>query len=196
MKLHMPEFTTKWFQEETLPLWRKHLVPRGPVRSYVESGVYEGASLLWVFENLLTTDGYAVGIDPFVPKRRQHLEATAAVQERCRRNLAGAVSTGRLELIERRSQDVLLEWCAAKHAPLDVVFLDGEHEAVPCLEDMVCAWRLLRVGGVLICDDLDYRWIRRRPRVWEAVTAFEWAYERRFETLYRTRKQVAYLKVQ
>lgn len=193
----LPHFTTKWFHKETQPLWEKYLLPRGPFKDYCEAGVFEAASLLWAFDNLLSPNGHAVGIDSFKPKRKKNTAEMAAVRERCFRNTEAARATGRLNLIERRSQDVFLDWCAAPAiVDFDFIFIDAEHEGVACLEDLVFSWRLLKVGGVLVVDDLDYRWQRRRPRTWEAVTAFEWAYERRFETIYRTRKQVAYLKVQ
>ena len=38
----------------------------------------------------------------------------------------------------------------------DIIYVDGRHEARSALEDLVLAWRLLAVGGVLIADDYLY----------------------------------------
>ena len=35
----------------------------------------------------------------------------------------------------------------------EFIFVDGDHTSAAVLEDMVLAWRLLPVGGVMLCDD-------------------------------------------
>lgn len=44
-----------------------------------------------------------------------------------------------------------------KGEKFDVIYIDGSHIARDALLDMVTAWELLRVGGILICD--DYGWV-------------------------------------
>jgi predicted O-methyltransferase YrrM len=38
----------------------------------------------------------------------------------------------------------------------DFIYVDGSHQAPDVLEDLVMAYQLLRVGGLLVCD--DYLW--------------------------------------
>lgn len=54
----------------------------------------------------------------------------------------------------------------------DFIYVDGGHDAANALQDLALSWRLLRPGGVFICD--DYQWehphLARLPRV--AIDAF------------------------
>ena len=40
----------------------------------------------------------------------------------------------------------------------DLIYIDGNHSAATVLEDMVLSFRLLRTGGVMICDDYTGGW--------------------------------------
>ena len=52
---------------------------------------------------------------------------------------------------------------AAAGERFDVIYIDGDHEARIVLEDSVLAWRLLRVGAVIVWD--DYRWTTTNANV-------------------------------
>lgn len=201
------EFTSRWFSRDVLPLWERHLLQRAPLKSYLEIGVSEGQSLLWAFENLLAPDGHAIGVDNYTAKRQKNIPEMQANRERCLRNTAGARETGRLELIEWPSKNVLLSWCADKHdyfnasshdehQSFDLIYVDGSHWAWDALPDIVLSWELLTVGGVLIVDDVHRIVHRAKPLVRPAAEAFEHCYETRYSELYRSARQRAYVKME
>ena len=63
------EFSTDWFTNQNrIPLWEKMLRPfKGkPDIHYLEVGVYEGRSAIWMLENILTHPSSTLtGIDIF-----------------------------------------------------------------------------------------------------------------------------------
>lgn len=178
-----PEFTIDWFTH-TIPLWEQSLAGfrgRSGLR-YLEIGVYEGRSLLWMLDNVLTAeDARATGIDPFLEP---------GTEERFRANLAKSGHGEKVELIVGYSQ---IEMKRLEPDSYDVIYVDGSHTADDVLADAVLSWQLLRVGGLVIFD--DYRWSGtggpgRRPlpaelRPQVAVDAFVTAYRNEVEIVHR-----------
>jgi SAM-dependent methyltransferase len=139
------DFTSDWFTPN-IPVWREVLAPYAgkPGVRYLEVGLFEGRSALWVLENVLTDPtSRLVGVDPFL----------GDYQGRYRRNVERSGAAGRVRTIKGYSQVVL------RTVPLesfDIVYIDGSHATADVLEDAVLSWRLLKPGGALIFD--DYRW--------------------------------------
>lgn len=140
------EFSTDWFSYN-IPIWEKALAPyRGkPELNYLEIGVFEGRSCVWMLENILTdSTARLTGMDVFldVPKSRflANIERTGAANK--------------VNLIVGSSQKEL------RKLPLesfDIIYIDGSHSADDVLEDAILSWRLLKEGGLLIFD--DYAWV-------------------------------------
>jgi predicted O-methyltransferase YrrM len=61
-----------------------------------------------------------------------------------------------VELIERGSEIALPQLMTAGKGPYDFIFIDGWHTFDHTLIDCFYATRLLRVGGVLALDDVDW----------------------------------------
>lgn len=175
-------FTIDWFTH-AIPSWEEALGPFAgkPDLRYLEIGVYEGRSLLWMLDNVLTHSGArATGIDPFLDKKSELL---------FRANLEKSGHAGKVTVIVGFSQTEL------RKLPLDsfdVVYIDGSHTADDVLADATLSFDLLRVGGLMIFD--DYRWTgtqrgrtplppELRPQV--AINAFITAYRNRVEVVYR-----------
>ena len=140
-------FSQDWFTGH-IPIWRKALVSYvgQPDVQYLEVGIFEGRSALWMLENVLThPTSRLVGVDVFEgPLRAQYLA-----------NLALSGAQDRAKTIVEPSQ------IALRRLPLesfDVIYIDGSHAEDDVLEDAVLSFRLLKPGGVLIFD--DYRWAR------------------------------------
>jgi predicted O-methyltransferase YrrM len=163
-------FTSDWFSAD-VPSWSQTL---GPLRGradlqYLEIGVYEGRSLLWVLENVLTDPtSHLTGID-------------VKLRPRLLSNLELSGHADRVTLIEGPSQVEL------RRLPLrsfDVVYIDGSHVSADVLSDAVQSFELLKDGGLMIFD--DYTWVgawvtmrgllpdQLRPRM--AIDAFLEAY--------------------
>lgn len=157
------EFTTDWFTMR-IPKWREMLKPfKGqPDIHYLEIGVSEGRSALWMLENILTHPTAKITcLDIFINKTKY------------KRFLSNLILSGFLDkaiMIKGRSQITL------KTLPLnsyDIVYIDGSHTAPDVLADAVLSWDLLKKGGIIIFDDYMLDWElppQDRPKI--AIEAF------------------------
>lgn len=68
--------------------------------------------------------------------------------------------SARLTKIKGRSVSALDTLLVAKKK-FDFIYVDGSHRREDVLTDSVLAWRLLKIGGILIWD--DYKWRRDQP---------------------------------
>ena len=135
-------FDSDWFSKR-VPIWAALLEPymgRPDVR-YLEVGLWQGRSLLWVMENVLTNpESRATGIDISLHADLLH-------------NLAISGASDRVTTIEAASQWALRKLPASSY---DIIYIDGSHTADDVLADIVLAWPLLKPGGVMILDDYRY----------------------------------------
>jgi hypothetical protein len=97
-------------------------------------------------------------IDSFAGGVEHSADAVRGLEARFRANIA---TTGQEEQVEvhvgtslERLAALLLRGVVA-----DFVYVDGSHQAPDVLGDLVLGVRLLRPGGVMICD--DYLWRRQ-----------------------------------
>jgi predicted O-methyltransferase YrrM len=149
------QFTTDWFSKKS-PAWSvvlKDLVGKPNLR-YLEVGVYEGRSVVWMLENVLTHPTSTVtGLDIFWAYDAKEYEYSPELQKLYEDNVIAAGGEGRFTTIVGLSQETLREQPLGYY---DVIYIDGAHNGPEVLEDAILAWRLLKMGGVLIFD--DYRW--------------------------------------
>jgi len=136
------EFTTDWFSHN-IPVWTTVFAPyRGrPGLRYLEIGVYEGRSLLWVLEHVLT--------DPSCRLTGVDIEISPVLLS----NLDRSGRSERVTTIEGPSQ---VELRKLPPESFDIIYVDGSHTADDVLADAVLSWELLRTGGIIIFD--DYQW--------------------------------------
>ena len=141
-----------WFSTN-VPVWEKALADyRGkPGVRYLEVGVFEGRSSIWMLDNILThPSSRATVIDPFLAPANYpgtHLEEAFLA------NLRASGAEDRTTVIKGYSQLELRELPLDSY---DIIYVDGSHTADDVLEDVVLAWRLLKNGGLIILD--DYGW--------------------------------------
>jgi hypothetical protein len=169
------EFSTDVFTWN-IPIWEKALAPfRGkPGLRYLEVGVFEGGSVLWMLQNVLTDPGAsATVIDVFEGDLKRRFLA----------NLKKSGDERKVTVIGGYSQVEL------RRQPLDgfdVVYIDGSHSADDVLEDAVLSWRLLKPGGLLIFDDYAWRPGSPHPSDWPGpgIQIFYTLYGRRFDVVH------------
>lgn len=164
-----------------VPLWEKVLSPfKGkPDIHYLEIGVFEGRSIIWMLENILThSTSKATGIDTFPGNLKENFLANLKIS-----GFADKVTT-----ITGLSQIEL------RHLPLDsfdIIYIDACHTTDDTLADAVLSWPLLKNEGLLIFD--DYYWkekedfpLELRPKI--AIDAFITTYRNFIEVVHHNRQ--------
>lgn len=173
--LHNYRFSKDTLFSSRIPLWEKtlgHLRGR-PGINYLEIGVLEGRSALWMLENILTDPTAKMTcIDIFPGQLREKFLA----------NLRMSGSYEKATVIKGRSQVEL------RYLPLnyfDIVYIDGSHLAQNVLSDAVLSWELLKTGGIMIFDDYKFKKLppEVRPRI--AIDSFVNAFNSDVEIIHR-----------
>lgn len=142
-------FTSGWHGRH-VEIWSQVLAPlRGqPDLGYLEVGVFEGRSLLWMLDNVLThASARATAVDVFGSSYEATFDA----------NLEISGSAAKVTKLVGPSGHVLR---GLGGATFDVIYIDGSHTADDVLLDATLCWDLLKPGGLMIFD--DYAWPGRR----------------------------------
>jgi TonB family protein len=165
-----------WFTRH-IPIWEEALASlRGkPNIHYLEIGVFEGRSVIWMVENILTHPSSRLTvIDPF-----GEYEHYADPEQTFRDNVELSGATDRTTIIKGFSQEEL------RKLPLrsfDIIYIDGDHSVDSVLEDAVLCWRLLKDGGILIFDDYE---MPQTPPTRTAMNTFVRFYGKHFNIMHR-----------
>lgn len=167
----MRHFTTDWFTSYG-PQWLErlgHLKDRAV--SMLEVGSYEGRSACWLMENILThNESRLLCVDPWDGTDKTLGIQTIKAYELFKGNTRRYGS--RVSHIRDTSTRALAQFITQGRT-FDVVFVDGDHEGLTALTDLVMSWHLLKNGGHLVMD--DYGWtheaLRSLPK--DAWHAFE-----------------------
>ena len=165
-----------WFTRH-IPIWEKALfsLKGKPDINYLEVGVFEGRSVIWAVENILThPSSRLTAIDPFIPYGE-----FVDYERTFRDNLELSGATDRTTIIKGFSQEEL------RKLPLDsfdIIYIDGDHSIDSVLEDAVLCWRLLKEGGILIFDDYE---MPQTPPTRTAMNTFIRFYGKHFNIMHR-----------
>lgn len=167
------DFTVDWFSRH-IPVWDQLIAQKSP-RRIVEIGSFEGRSACYFVERcaahgpleLWCVDTWEGGEEHLANSRPGEAERRMKdVEARFDRNIAearaGAAFPVTFHKMKSRSNIALAELLAADKQPtMDLVYVDGSHQAPDVLSDATLAFSLLKVGGLLIFD--DYLWFRSDP---------------------------------
>jgi predicted O-methyltransferase YrrM len=171
-----PTFSNSWFANNQ-KVWEAVLEPmKGkPNLRYLEVGVFEGQSFVWMFDNVLTDpSSEATAIDLFFAD---------GLEERFAENIERAGVSDRVTIIKGFSNDSLRPLAPDS---FDIIYIDGSHTAANVLRDGLLSWDLLKEGGILIFD--DYALTPRFPstlRPREMIDAIVTAFGKEIEVLHR-----------
>jgi len=165
-------FTSTWFLGN-IPVWEKVLQPyknKEGIR-YLEIGAYEGRSLVWMLDNILThPTARATAIDIII--RKELLE-----------NLRISGAENKVEVVKGSSQAKLRRM---QTESFDIIYIDGSHAAADVLADAVLSWPLLKNDGLLMFDDYKLKTevlpIELRPGI--AIDAFLTVQRNKLEVVY------------
>lgn len=144
------KFSSDWFSHN-IPKWKTVLweFTGRPNLDYLEIGVFEGRSFIWMLENILThPSAKATAVDIFPEDLKERFVANL--------NLSG--SRYKVTILKGTSQTLL------RRLPLesfDIIYIDGSHLAKYVYLDAALSWDLLKKNGLLIFD--DYLWSLEFP---------------------------------
>jgi len=164
-------FSNDWFNDAVKSVWRELLAQLAPSR-VLEIGSFEGASACFLIQQIAAARPLELHcVDTWQGGREHQPGSTAAadmkqVEARFQANVSTAVRSSRfpvkVEVHRAPSVEVLPKLlCDQGAGRFDMVYVDGSHQASDVLWDAVLAFRLLRVGGVIVFD--DYLWSDGAP---------------------------------
>jgi hypothetical protein len=175
-------FTEDWFTSN-IPVWASALknYQGKPDVQYLEIGTWEGRSLLWVLDNILThPTSHLTAIDPLIDD--PGWPASKDIKGTLFANVRLSGEEERVKVIVGFSQVEL------RKLPLysyDIIYIDGSHESFDTLEDLVLSSRLLKENGLLIMDDYQHyadRLLFDRPKF--AMDAFYATFREQFDVIH------------
>jgi tetratricopeptide (TPR) repeat protein len=137
------QFTHDWFTHN-VSTWEIHLKPFAhyPNVHALEIGSFEGMSACWLLDHVLTHPSAKLTcIDLFF-------------QESFETNVKQTGAAQKLIRLTGDSHQLLATLPSERY---DFIYIDGCHLAHHVQQDATLAWRLLKVGGLMVFD--DYEWI-------------------------------------
>jgi len=156
------DFTRGWFRKRNLSTFRELVRPvwTGRPVTYLEIGVFEGMSMRWVLQQILTsTESRAVGIDPWLMTRKLSGHEMEMVWSRALDNTREWGD--RCQLIRSNSHEVLRRMNSRSgfngigRNSVDFCMIDGDHNAYAALDDAQQCLELVKPGGWLLFDDVE-----------------------------------------
>ena len=155
-------FTRQWFRRRNMGTFTEFVHPHWSGRqslTYLEIGVFEGMSLVWMLQNVLTDEtSRAVGIDPWLCGFNMNGDYLDEVMQRALANTEPF--RARCQLIRANSCDILRRmqtkggFLGIGFNDVDICLIDGAHYALSVLDDARQSFKLLKPGGWLIFDDV------------------------------------------
>jgi predicted O-methyltransferase YrrM len=155
------EFTNTWFPGVAKKNW-DYFVPQFNPKYILEIGCYEGQATCYLIEVLSKKQPLEIHcIDPWQNYSELVSEDMSVIEGRFDKNISLAKSRAlhNVEIIKHKeSSDIGLSrlFVEGKRNFFDFIYVDGSHEAPQVLLDAALAFRLLKIGGLMIFD--DYTW--------------------------------------
>jgi len=174
-------FSHDWFSNK-IWMWHDLLAPlRGAAAKVLEVGVFEGRSVIFCLEYM--PHSHVVAIDHFVCKKGWTSSQGVTLQQDCEEIFDHNVE----RYGERVRKMTSPSWAALssliyERQEFDLIYVDAAHNTPDVLADSLLAWRMLKVGGLMVWDDfmLDV-WSMSPNSVTQGICAFLKMYEGQYE---------------
>ena len=159
---HKFQFTRNWFLKRNKMTFVEHIMPkwRGQPCLYLEIGVFEGQSLVWMHQNILTHPrSRSISIDPHLVTSKLSGDYMEDVRQRAIHNTRPWADKARL--IRGNSAEVLRRMCGkggfegVEKGTVDLCMIDGDHNELAVLDDARQVIELVRPGGWILFDDFS-----------------------------------------
>lgn len=133
----------------------QHIIKEiGPPKSVIEIGVFQGYFTFnmtsMIAQNIPDYKHYA--IDPFESSHDLSEDKINEAYDIFQENMKLFPLKQNIEFIRNKSWPALLELLNRK-VRADLIYIDGDHRAAGVLEDLILSYKLVRVGGAILCDD-------------------------------------------
>ena len=157
-------FQRSWFDEDVRPEWEQLTTPfRGKKLNILEVGSFEGASTTWLLDNLMShpesrmtaIDTFEGGMEHQDPDQVHQYDITS-LESRFQSNTSKCEHVNKLRVMKARSDEALLE-LRREATVFDFIYIDASHVAVDVLHDAVVCWRMLKVHGTMVFDDVAWK---------------------------------------
>lgn len=191
MAQHTIEHLDRWFRKTRKEFSRVVERFAGQPILYVEIGVWAGGAMEYVCQNVLThPDSRAIGIDPYDQQTERKRWNMAEIKETARQRAFDVIGD-RASWIYESSETALPKLGdVLQGRSIDLLYIDGRHEAQYALTDFLLAWPYLRNGSIVIFDDFVKDLGSMWPHVRQACAAIELCFGRRIRPLYVGRQYV------
>lgn len=195
--MNTPNFTQDWFTLGQNVL-NQHL---GYLKGqdnlvFMEIGSFEGRSAIWFLENILTGKNCGIiCIDTFQGSNEfnQQRVSVDGLEDRFLGNMKPYGD--KYQLIKGSSQYVLRSHDYDEK--LDLIYIDGSHEASDVLEDLCLSYRAIKKGGYLVLD--DYMWNYNNLQSYQspkiAIDAFMECFKRKVKVIWVSWKVIILQKL-
>jgi predicted O-methyltransferase YrrM len=154
------DFTRNWFRNRNLATFRDKIHPvfgRRPT-VYLELGVFEGMSMVWMLQHVLVHPGSrGVGVDPWLMTTKLNEQTMEAVYQRALHNTSQHSNC----VIQRGNSAEVLRKMNSRGfhgigpCSVDLCMVDGNHNALAVLDDARLVYQLLKPGGMMLFDDVE-----------------------------------------
>jgi predicted O-methyltransferase YrrM len=153
----------------------KKYVSKLKAKLCVEIGVFKGSSLMYFIESLVETNGKVIGIDPYlldsfkndIPdiKSKELIydvlftkqEILDKIYDELYETIHNNNLTSHVNLIRDTSENISKQF---KKQSIDVIHIDGNHDEVNVSNDIKLYLPLIKDGGVIIMDDINWIGVR------------------------------------
>lgn len=170
-------FSNDWFQNNITKWSELVSLYQDKKTLYLEIGSYEGQSTFWMMNNvLLHPDSKAVAIDTFEGSMEHDSGTFSTFIHNANiwqssspgkyifinsHNSITPVDMYKLIILQGSSLDIETNYRAYSIQQqlknnFDIIYIDGSHRSPDVLSDAVFAFKLCKVGGIIIFD--DYKW--------------------------------------
>jgi len=147
-----------------IPVWSRWFsdcITAAPIKC-LEIGSWEGASAAWLLDKVVSQRGGSLTcIDTFEgsSEHQAWLHTIGMSLEGFFDHNIAATGHGDLcRKLRGTSQTVLLDLMGES---FDFIYIDGAHEAKYVIQDAIFCWKVLRPGGYLLFDDVDFRFAQK-----------------------------------
>lgn len=154
----MPEITRNWFNSCNRPkTWKRvlGLFIGKPNINFLEIGSFEGASAIWLLNNILThPTSRLTCLDAWQPfsltEEKIGIKEMKQIESRFDKNMKPY--EGRFSKLKSNSSQGLAKLMASEQK-FEMVYVDGCHSPSQTITDIVMSYHLLKHNGCMIIDD-------------------------------------------